>query len=177
MKDTLVVNLFGAPGAGKSTTAAGVFADLKDRGICCELVTEYAKDCTWEGRHETLSNQLYVFGKQHHRINRLLGKTSVIITDSPLLLSLHYGSENTSETFKALVKEEAEKLNSLNFFITRVKKYNPNGRNQTEGESDVIADKLLNMLKYECPVFEKINGNLAGRDLIVRAALAYSRGV
>ena len=40
----LVVNLTGAPGAGKSTGAAYVFSQLKMRGINCELVTEYAKD-------------------------------------------------------------------------------------------------------------------------------------
>ena len=41
---TIVVNLFGAPGAGKSTGAAYIFALLKMAGIEAELVTEFAKD-------------------------------------------------------------------------------------------------------------------------------------
>ena len=35
---TLIVNLFGVPGAGKSTGAAQVFANLKKKGINAELV-------------------------------------------------------------------------------------------------------------------------------------------
>ena len=44
----LVVNLFGAPGAGKSTGAAYIFSKLKMSGINVELVTEFAKDKVWE---------------------------------------------------------------------------------------------------------------------------------
>ena len=36
----LVVNLFGAPCAGKSTAAAYIFSQLKMKGINCELATE-----------------------------------------------------------------------------------------------------------------------------------------
>lgn len=43
---TLVVNLFGGPGSGKSTGAAYVFARLKMLGYNAELVTEFAKDKT-----------------------------------------------------------------------------------------------------------------------------------
>ena len=43
MKKTLVINLFGGPGVGKSTLCASVFAKLKIMGIDCEMATEYAK--------------------------------------------------------------------------------------------------------------------------------------
>ena len=39
----IVVNLFGGPGCGKSTTAAWLFNQLKERGINCEYVTEFPK--------------------------------------------------------------------------------------------------------------------------------------
>ena len=48
MKKPIVVNLFGSPGAGKSTGAADVFSRLKKLGINAELVAEFAKDKTWE---------------------------------------------------------------------------------------------------------------------------------
>lgn len=35
-----VINLIAGPGAGKSTTAAGVFSRLKFNDINCELVTD-----------------------------------------------------------------------------------------------------------------------------------------
>ena len=38
MNKPIVVNLTGAPGAGKSTGAAYIFSELKQRGINCELV-------------------------------------------------------------------------------------------------------------------------------------------
>lgn len=40
----LTVNLYGAPGAGKSTGAAYIFSQLKMRGVNAELVTEFAND-------------------------------------------------------------------------------------------------------------------------------------
>ena len=43
-KDTLIINLIGGPGSGKSTTAAGLFYKLKQMGIDCEMALEFAKD-------------------------------------------------------------------------------------------------------------------------------------
>ncbi len=63
-KSALIVNLFGGPGAGKSTMAAGLFSELKWRGINCELATEYAKEKVWEESYAIFENQIYIFGKQ-----------------------------------------------------------------------------------------------------------------
>ena len=46
MKSPLIINLFGAPGVGKSTGAAYIFSKLKMAGMNAELVTEFAKDKT-----------------------------------------------------------------------------------------------------------------------------------
>lgn len=45
-----VINLFGGPGIGKSTLAAGLFEHMKIAGFNVELVNEYAKDMVWEQR-------------------------------------------------------------------------------------------------------------------------------
>lgn len=55
MKTPIVINLFGGPGSGKSTGAAYIFSQLKMKGINCELITEYAKDKTWEKNFVALS--------------------------------------------------------------------------------------------------------------------------
>lgn len=106
----LVVNLFGAPGAGKSTGAAYVFSQLKAAGINAELVTEFAKDKVWEETKAVFDNQAYIFGKQYFRISRLEGKVDVVITDSPILLSAFYnkndhvlGQEFNDLVFKVLI--------------------------------------------------------------------------
>jgi hypothetical protein len=144
-KNTLVINLWGGPGSGKSSLMAGLFSALKFNGCDCEMAPEFAKEKVWENSLDVLSNQIYVFGKQHHAIFRLKGKVDIIITDSPLLFSLYYGA-NQSLSFKQLVLEEYNKLNNLNVWVDRVKKYNPNGRLQTEDEALEIDNKLLEIL-------------------------------
>jgi adenylate kinase family enzyme len=145
MKKTIVINFFGGPGVGKSTLCASVFVKLKVSGIDCEMATEYAKDVTWEESYKKLENQIYVFGKQHSRVNRLLGKVDVVITDSPLLNSIVYDISKNS-ALKDLVLHEFKKLTTLNFYVSRRLKYENNGRNQTIQEAievDNIYKKLL----------------------------------
>ena len=142
----LIVNLYGGPGLGKSTTAAGIFFFLKSKGINCELVTEFAKDLTWEGRTTALSNQIYVFGKQHHKLFRVKDKVDVVITDSPLLLSMIYNNYKTY-TFNKLVYETYNQFTNVDYFLGRVKKYNPAGRNQTEDEAKQLDNKIHSALK------------------------------
>ena len=105
----LVVNLFGAPGAGKSTGAAYIFSQLKMLGINAELVTEFAKDMVWCNNQEALSNQAYMFGQQLYRISRLEDKVDVVITDSPVFLSAIYNRMSYRKLAFAL-GEDFEKL-------------------------------------------------------------------
>jgi hypothetical protein len=152
MKETIVINFFGGPGVGKSTLCAAVFVKLKVSGIDCEMATEYAKDITWEESYKKLENQIYVFGKQHSRVNRLLGKVDVVITDSPLLNSIVYDNSN-NDALKNLVLYEFKKLNTLNFYVSRRIKYEENGRNQSIDDAikiDNIYKKILedNQIQY-----------------------------
>lgn len=159
---TLVVNLFGGPGTGKSTTATETFAELKHRGVNCEYVGEYAKDVVWARTTATLDNQIYVFAKQHHRIFRLLGQVDVVITDCPLFLSLYYGSEK-SEAFKNLVWEEFSGLENLNIFLKRVKPFNPAGRLQSEEEARQIDVSLRTMLNERLVPYTVIAADRSAR--------------
>ncbi len=148
-KPTLIVNIFGGPGAGKSSFAHGLMYELKISGIDCELASEYAKDIFYEESPIKLDNQIYVFGKQLHRIKRILGKVDVIVTDAPLLHSIHYDTSN-SETFQKLVLEEHKKLNNFNIWLIRKHKYNHNGRFQTEDVAEEISKSIYStLLKYE----------------------------
>ena len=167
-KMTICCNLLGSPGSGKSTMAALVFSRLKMLNINCELVTEFAKDKTWEKNFSALSNQVYVFAKQYFRMDRCADQVDVIITDSPLALSPYYNKDpDIHKPLYELAVRIANKFNNLNYFIKRVKKYNPIGRNQTEAESDKIAIDLKNMLKdYDIP-YTEVNGDLMSADIIV----------
>ena len=167
MTKTLYVNIFGAPGAGKSTTAAGVFALLKLEGINAELVTEYAKDIVWEESFSKLENQIYVFGKQYQRLYRLNDKVDVVITDSPILLSTIYDNTDGDE-LKNLVLATHNKMNTMNFLINRVKDYNPIGRMQTEEESDAISVRMKEMLDSNAVKYEVILGNKLAMSIILK---------
>ena len=98
--------------------------------VNCELVTEFAKDKTWEKNFTVLSNQIYVFAKQYFRMDRCADKVDVIITDSPLALSPYYNKDpDIHGPLCELARRIAEKFTNLNYFVKRVKKYNPVGRN------------------------------------------------
>lgn len=145
MKETLVINLIGGPGSGKSTCASGIFYELKKLGINCELSLEFAKDKVWEESYSVLSDQLYVFGKQYHKLFRLKNKVDVIITDSPLVISIHY-NKMTSNHFNNLVVEQYHTFNNLMYFIKRGETYQSEGRMQTLEESEMIDSDIKNIL-------------------------------
>jgi len=142
---TVVINLFGGPGCGKSTIAAELFAILKKQGYEVELVTEYAKDKVWEESYKTLENQIYVFAKQLHRMWRLKDKVQFIITDSPLLLSIIYDKDN-NEDLKNLIISRFNSFDNINFIINRSTVYNQNGRYQNEEQANEIDKQIKELL-------------------------------
>jgi adenylate kinase len=146
-KGPLVVNLVGGPGAGKSTICAEAFAAMKWMGISCEMSLEYAKDKVWEGSLEVLSNQVYVFGKQQHRLHRLAEKVDVVITDAPLIHSIHYG--NGDEALAQLVRREMSKFRQITFLLMRSDLYDPKGRTQSLDEARRIDEELDRLLEAE----------------------------
>lgn len=168
----ILVNLFGAPGAGKSTGAAYIFSQLKMRGINAELVTEFAKDKVWEESKAVFNNQAYIFGKQYFRISRCADKVDVVITDSPLLLSVIYNNDPVlGEEFNEVVRKVMNNYDCMNYYLSRTKEYNPIGRFQTEEESDVIADEILDLLNKEQLPYTVATGDMSGYDAIVEDIL------
>lgn len=177
MSKLLVINLFGAPGAGKSTLAAYVFSKLKMAGINAELVTEFAKDKTWEENHTALANQVFMLGNQYHRVFEAQDKVECIITDSPLFLSALYNKDPVlGEDFNRLTLRIFNQYNNLNFFVLRAKPYNPIGRNQTEEESNALSEELKKLLERYGIKYTTLKGTLSNAEAIVEEALYLLRG-
>lgn len=172
MRKPIVINLFGPPGVGKSTGAAQIFADLKKLGINAELITEFAKDKTWEHNAVALSCQEYVFGKQSYKMARCRNDVDVLVTDSPLPPGILYNNnEILGEEFNRTIINVFNSYDNINFYINRVKPYNPKGRNQTEEESDSMKDSVIAMLnKYNIP-YINVNGDDDGYKSIVDKVL------
>jgi glycerophosphoryl diester phosphodiesterase len=147
MKQSLVVNFFCGPGGAKSKLASGLIYRLKDMGINCDLITEYAKDLSWEGNIQGLSYQPHVFGNQSYWQEQRRGKCDVIVTDSPLLLSLIYNDEKTTVIFKTFVLETFLSWKNINFYIERGDaEFEEAGRVHGKEQSKELDKKILDML-------------------------------
>lgn len=150
MRNTTVINFFGAPGSGKSTLSSGLFHNLKVKAaVTCELVTEYSKELVWEQRSRTFRDQLYISAKQNHRLMMLKEQVEVIVTDSPLLQGLIY-DKTEYPAFPEMIAQAFNSYNNINFLVYRNKKYSHVGRNQSETESDSLATEIKKLLQqYE----------------------------
>jgi hypothetical protein len=165
-----VINLFGGPGSGKSTTASGLFFKMKMSGKInsVELVTEFAKDLVYAGRLKELrpENQMYITAKQYSRLHRLIGNVDYVITDSPIIQGLLYTSWNYFPSFKPLVKEIFESFENINIFLNRTKPYNTYGRTQTEEEADIVSMNISIFLNDNNIPYTTIDGDKNAPDNI-----------
>ena len=163
----LVVNLFGVPGAGKSTGAAYIFSKLKMKGINAELVTEFAKDMVWDENRKVLMNQEHIFGSQSYRLDRLRNKVDVVVTDCPLFLTAFYNkSPVLGKEFNAVVKNVFNTYNNMNFFIYQLRDFNQAGRIHTKSEAIAMQEPLLKMLDENHIKYELITGDEKEYDML-----------
>ena len=152
----MVINLFGGPGSGKSTTAAHLFTRLKTSHFNAELITEYAKDLTWEKRLNILEeDQLYILAKQHRRLLRIKDHVEYAISDSPLVLSPVYFGMNkytnfSYKTFNELTLELFKNYPNVNILLNRREDniYQAEGRNQDLKTAEKI-DKEIEKYLYK----------------------------
>lgn len=131
---------------------------MKRRGVNCELITEFAKDLTWEHNKSALKCQPYIFGNQYYRFARCQGEVDVLITDSPLLQSLLYNLDQQTNAFRELVVERFHDFENFNFVIERNCEYSEVGRNESYEEAcgyDEAIRKLLQELHEPYTVLEK----------------------
>ena len=179
MRKTVIVNLYGAPGAGKSTGSAYIFGQLKMNNISVELVREFVKDKIYEKSEGVFNDQVYILGKQHFRQTNVKGNVDVIITDCPLIIQAYYTDKYKSpyaDELRQLVLKLYSLENNINYFVNRDKPYNPDGRFQTEADSDSISDNLKEYLDNLNIEYKEINGNITDYDSVVADIIKMVRG-
>lgn len=148
----LVVNLFGAPSAGKSAIACGLFEHLKIYGFRCEISMEYAKRLIRHAREKELLNQSYVTNKQYHKLfmMKMAGDVDIVVTDAPIPLGLAYAPESYPRWYSEMVWDFYNQNDNVNYFLHRGDgEYKSDGRQQDEYEADAIAVKIKNILSTQ----------------------------
>ena len=152
-----VINISGGPGTGKSVTAAKLFSELKILGKNSELVTEFAKELTYDESYRVMENQIWIFANQQQRMFRLKNKVDYIITDAPLLNSIVYsGKGEDHKPFHNLVLNEHKKYNNLNIYIERETEYSQDGRYQDEDGAIEIDSEVIKCYNYFDIPFVKV---------------------
>jgi nicotinamide riboside kinase len=160
---TVVVNMLGGSGIGKSTTAAGLYSAMKSADMNVELVREYVKSWAWDGKKVGQYDQIYIFGKQARSEYMLYDKVDFIITDSPILLSpiyeKYYNGESMIEeaAVKFLNKAKSNGVVHENFVLERNKQFNPQGRYETEEQAKEVDQVVRNFLKEKDISYELVD--------------------
>jgi len=176
MRGTKVINLFGGPGAGKSTIASGLFYEFKIKDIPCDNPYEFPKQVAWEDNLSQITDQLYILANQHRGLVRSYGKVDFIILDSPLLLSLLYKNGYTGDypakfygdSFDHMVLDLFNSYDNINIFLERPEKeFQVEGRFQDQDESLMLDNKLKDILyMYNIPYHSVTVGENTVSDIM-----------
>jgi AAA domain len=138
-----VINLFGAPSAGKSTTMLGLTYHMKLMGLSVENTPEFIKEMIYEGsKTELFGGQLYVLGEQNRRIARLNGKNDFAVTDCPLPLIGYYTPPDYAKGFEDFVKNLNNTYDNVNYYIERKHEFENEKRVHSEDQALEIERKL-----------------------------------
>lgn len=174
MKKPIVVNLFGGSGYGKSTCAAYIFSQLKKDNYNVEFVFEFPKDLIYMTDITPPFNQAFVFGNQLWKIEQYLKNVDIVITDSPILLSIVYNNTDyLGDSFAETVIKAFNSFNNINFLIEKSFDYNTSGRYQTEQEASISHREIKDLLiKYQIQ-YQTVSAN--DYDVIINSITNYYR--
>lgn len=173
-RNTIVINIAGGPGTGKTTVAADLFSKLKEMGFEVENVSEFAKELVWEGRNEAFDDRLYMHGEQNHRLMQMNGKLDYIITDSPLFLTSVYNNYYLKDKFPKSynkmidnVTSETFKLyNNKVYLLERNTSYKIVGRRENQKTALDIDKALVSYLKNNKIKFKTLSLDNAVNEII-----------
>lgn len=146
-----VVNLYGAPGVGKSGARGGIFWLMKAHHLSVEEVSEYAKYLVLSGRRWQLKEeQVYLFSKQHHK-QLIVERTGYefAVTDSPLQLCQFYAPDGYYRNFGPLVDEAYDRFENINFFLSRdlnSGEFEDRGREHSRAQAMEVEERMREYL-------------------------------
>ena len=156
-----IINLFGGPGIGKSSIAAGLTHALKRKHITVDAPYEFPKILAWDNNTQAIKDQLYVLANQHRGIVKSYGKVKYIVLDSPIFLSLiykgQYGNDDSypqrlyDKLFDDFILNLFNKYDNINIVLNR----------SLEGEHNNVEryQDLTESIKIDNKIIEELNAN------------------
>lgn len=183
----MLIGFIGAPCSGKTTTAARLFAELKDNGTPAEFITEEARmyiavkrlECQDRGGTFTLNDQdqFSISGNQFDKEYTMIraAPTSVVVSDSCVLNSSLYMSDDFYRSSVVKNRMEAALANyDLLFVCAPVRLSNSLDSNRVHDKAQILViqskiDKLLQDYRIYPPKTMVLGGTTS-----VRTAMALS---
>jgi len=165
-----IISILGAPGVGKSTFAAKLFAEMKIRGVNVEICTEFIKDKIWENHTMALSNQLYIFSSQYFKLCCVADKADIVISDGALITEPIYNNyeEPMRSHLNLLVHDVETHFNNHYYFIRHSEnEYKDFGRLHSKEESKEKENLLIKFLNENKVSFKMISNNDEGINTVL----------
>ena len=157
---TLLIEFYGGPASGKSTTSLALTSLLKvyldqysGSTMRAEYVSEAAKGLVWETGALMLGNQARLFGEQFRRLERLRGKVDIIVSDSPLWLCEFYGRRDLypQPAWAEVIRAHYANFSVLPVLVNRVGRFESKGRVHDEAESAAAHAAIASIAEREYP--------------------------
>ena len=143
----ILIELYSGPGAGKSTTAAGLYYLMKCRGYDAEMVREFAKEKAWNGTLADVTDNEIIYSEQTRRELDMVDGPDVVITDSPIRMSQVYGTpEDVVKEHEAEMR--AAGFNYIRLFVNRPEEFSNSGRIHNKEQSIEIDKTVRGMLEF-----------------------------
>ncbi len=166
-----IINLFGGPGAGKTTLAAAIFHSLKILQINAEIISEFPKDMILEQNAQALDNQFYITANQAYRIWCAAKVYDYVIVDSPILLGAIYNKNpNIAAEFNAFLLKYHHEFDNINIFLLRGEKnqHPMSGRIHDIDEAikkDIEIRNFLDQNQLQYYIYSRLDPNVVKKIL------------
>jgi hypothetical protein len=170
---TIIINLFGGPGTGKSLLSAYVFLKMKIEKFNIEYIQEYVKTLVWMKEFDQLNNQYQISYEQYKRLKCVDGAVDFVVTDGSLLHGLYHNrhnkenNSNIEKTEKQIMKWFDE-FDNINIYLKRGNyDYQVQGRTETKEQAIEIDEKMLKIIEEKGVKFTKVESDLVNIDVIM----------
>ena len=126
-----------------------MFAEFKEAGLRCELITEYAKEWAWDKRPIKKYDQIKIVSEQIFRESRLYGQVDYIISDSPAPLGCFYeeyfypGQEMVRPMMRRFLDVRQQDSEQIHYYLPYIGISDSSGRYHDSDQSRDIDRRLL----------------------------------